>query len=652
MQMPRNQESQPAPNVVLGTAGHIDHGKSSLIKALTGTDPDRLAEEKKRGITIELGFAQLKLPNGTALGVVDVPGHEHFVRQMIAGSTGIDLALLVIAADDGIMPQTVEHLAVLRTLGVKTLVVALTKIDLVDAEWIAFVTDEIHAWLAATPYADAPIVPCSSRTGAGLDDLRAALQEAAAHTQHAKFGKLLRLPIDRVFTIKGAGTVITGTLWSGTARVGDTVEVLPQGLVSRIRSVQMHGKPVEAAPAGNRVALNLPDLKKEQIHPGDFLAAPGSLQATDRFDARLTYLDTAGSGKPLITGTRMHIAHGTREVQGRVLLMDGQKELANGASAFAQIRLEEPLPVSAGDRFVVRTWSPVSVAGGGTVLLSYPRRRTRLTPNERELLQAMEAGDTRTAVIDVVKAESQPAGSAAVARALGAERASVRALLDASVADRALVRLGAADDPDALFAAKPLRQKYVASIERALVAFHAAHPGQAGLPKAVLARQVAPHLDAAAFDALLAEAVHDGKAVVVGSQVGHPASQGAARKAQEQEAQQLLDALRAGGVAPTMPPKLFDEAGLGEGAGQHALTALVHDGRAVRIDGDFYLAADVLERCEQAVTAHLQNGGAGTVAALKDALGTSRRFAVPLLEYMDAHGVTVRSGDARTLPKQ
>ena len=647
--MPTKQESQPAPNVVLGTAGHIDHGKSSLVRALTGTDPDRLAEEKKRGITIELGFAQLKLPDGTAMGVVDVPGHEHFVRQMIAGSTGIDLALLVIAADDGIMPQTIEHLAVLRTLGVKTLVVALTKTDLVDEEWIAFVSDEIRTWLADTPYANADIVPCSSRTGAGLDELRCALQKAAARTKHSKFGRQLRLPIDRVFTIRGAGTVVTGTLWSGTARPGDVAEVLPSGLTSRIRSVQMHGQPVDAAPAGNRVALNLPDLKKEQIHPGDFLAAPDSLQPTDRFDARVTFIDTAGQGKPLPSGTRMHIAHGTREVQGRVLFMDGLKELASGQSAFAQIRLEEPLPVSAGDRCVIRTWSPVSVAGGGCVLLSYPRRRTRLTPNERELLQASESGDLQTAAIDVVKAQAQPVGAAAVARAIGTEREPVRRMLEEAVKNRKLIRLGEAGSAEATFATKSLRQRYVAGIERALVAFHAAHPGQAGLPKARLAQQVAPHLEATAFEALLGEAVHDGKAIVVGGQVGHPASQGAARKAQEQEAQTLLGALQAGGAAPTMPPKLFDEAGLGAKTGQHALTTLVRDGRAVHIAGDLYLAADALERCKQAVCVHLETGGAGTVAALKDAMGTSRRYAVPLLEYFDTQGVTVRSGDIRSL---
>lgn len=647
--MPTKQESQPAPNVVLGTAGHIDHGKSSLVRALTGTDPDRLAEEKKRGITIELGFAQLKLPDGTAMGVVDVPGHEHFVRQMIAGSTGIDLALLVIAADDGIMPQTIEHLAVLRTLGVKTLVVALTKTDLVDGEWIAFVSDEIRTWLADTPYANADIVPCSSRTGAGLDELRCALQKAAARTEHSKFGRQLRLPIDRVFTIRGAGTVVTGTLWSGTARPGDVAEVLPSGLTSRIRSVQMHGQPVDAAPAGNRVALNLPDLKKEQIHPGDFLAAPDSLQPTDRFDARVTFIDTAGQGKPLPSGTRMHIAHGTREVQGRVLFMDGLKELASGQSAFAQIRLEEPLPVSAGDRFVIRTWSPVSVAGGGCVLLSYPRRRTRLTPNERELLQASESGDLQTAAIDVVKAQAQPVGAAAVARAIGTEREPVRRMLEEAVKNRKLIRLGEAGSAEATFATKSLRQRYVAGIERALVAFHAAHPGQAGLPKARLAQQVAPHLEATVFEALLGEAVHDGKAIVVGGQVGHPASQGAARKAQEQEAQTLLGALQAGGAAPTMPPKLFDEAGLGAKTGQHALTTLVRDGRAVHIGGDLYLAADALEHCKQAVCAHLETGGAGTVAALKDAMGTSRRYAVPLLEYFDTQGVTVRSGDIRSL---
>ena len=285
--------------VVLGTAGHIDHGKSTLVQALTGEDPDRLAEEKRRGITIELGFAQLELPDGSALGVVDVPGHERFVRQMIAGSTGIDLALLCIAADDGVMPQTEEHLAVLELLGIARCVVALTKRDLVDEEWAAFMADEVRGRLAGGPYADAAVVPVSARTGEGLDELRATLAEAARGLVRAKDGSSARLPVDRAFSIKGSGTVVTGTLWSGQVAPGDELEVLPGGTRARVRSAQIHGQPVERAKAGNRVALNLAGVDTGEVRPGMLLAAPGTVEPTDRFDAWLTYLGAPGAPEAL-----------------------------------------------------------------------------------------------------------------------------------------------------------------------------------------------------------------------------------------------------------------------------------------------------------------------------------------------------------------
>ena len=635
------------PDLVLGTAGHIDHGKSSLILALTGTDPDRLAEEKKRGITIELGFAQLKLPNGRTMGVVDVPGHERFVRQMIAGSTGIDVALLVVAADDGIMPQTVEHVAVLQTLGVPRCVVALTKTDLVDEEWLLFMEDEVRAWLADTPYAEAAIVPVSNRTGDGVEDVRQAIQDACAGAEHLRAGSQLRMPIDRVFTIKGAGTVVTGTLWSGTAQAGMPIEALPSGKTSRIRSVQMHGEPVEAAPAGNRVALNLPDLAKDELHPGDFLAEPGTMAVSDRFDARFTYLDTAGHGKPLATGVRLHIAHGTREVLGRLLLADGQALLEPGASAFAQIRLEEPLALSTGDRFIARTYSPVYVAGGGLVLQAHPRRRTNLRAGEQEQLQALEHGDLQRAVELAVRQEAQPTTADEVARSIGAEDAAVRACLDAAVRDRQIVEVGTG--VPALFTTQALVQRTTAAIERALVGFHAQNPKAVGMGRAELAQACAPKMDAARFNALVDEAVRADKAVVVGNLIGHPSATGAAQAAKDQEADQLLAEMLRAGVTPPPLKYLFEQAGLGQNEGRQALTALARTGRAQRVSEELFLAADTLAGCEAAIRAHLNAGGEGTVAALKDAMGTTRKFAVPLLEYFDSHGVTKRDGDQRTL---
>jgi selenocysteine-specific elongation factor len=277
-----------APSLVLGTAGHIDHGKSSLVKALTGTDPDRLPEEKERGVTIELGFARLDLPSGRSMGVVDVPGHERFVRQMVSGATGIDVVLLVVAADDGIMPQTREHLAIIDLLGIPKGVVAVTKSDLVDADWVELVSEDVARLLEGTSIEGAPIVAVSARTGEGLDDLLAALDAVAGEAQARQAALPMRLPVDRVFTISGAGTVVTGTMWSGSAKRDDPVEVLPSGRTGRVRSVQVHSQTVEKATAGQRVAINIAGLDTGEIARGDIVAAPGTLAVTDRFDALFT----------------------------------------------------------------------------------------------------------------------------------------------------------------------------------------------------------------------------------------------------------------------------------------------------------------------------------------------------------------------------
>jgi len=309
---------------------------------LPPADPDRLAEEKQRGITIELGFARLDLPSGRSMGVVDVPGHERFVRHMVAGATGIDVVLLVIAADDGVMPQTREHLAIVDLLGIERGVVALTKADLADPEWLDLVRGEIETLLSGTSIAGAPIVACSAATGEGLDELRQALDEIAEETPSRQAALPMRLPVDRVFTIAGAGTVVTGTMWSGSARKDDPVQIYPGEREGRIRGVQVHGEPVASAHAGQRVAINVAGVDKVEISRGDILAAPGSLGVTERFDARFTYLGFPGDDKAFETGTRVHVHHGTREVLGRVLLMDAEK-LSPGESALAQVRLEEPL---------------------------------------------------------------------------------------------------------------------------------------------------------------------------------------------------------------------------------------------------------------------------------------------------------------------
>ena len=638
-------------SLILGTAGHIDHGKSTLVEALTGVDPDRLAEEKRRGITIELGFARLDLPDGTYLGVVDVPGHERFVRQMIAGASGIDLALLCIAADDGIMPQTREHLAVLQLLGIRDCVVALTKCDLVDAEWAAMVAEEVRAGLAATPYAQADIVPVSARTGFGLDDLREVLaRHARALRAESKEGPA-RLPIDRVFTIKGAGTVVTGTLWQGEVRAGDELEVFPSRAVARVRTVQVHDREVERSVAGMRTALNLVGVKADELRPGDFLATPGTLDLSDRFDARFTYLPTGTSTKPLVSGTRVHVAHGTREVLGRVLLMNGRKSIEAQAGDYVQLRLDEPLPLSRGDHFVVRSFSPVRVIGGGVVLNNHPRRRTTLKPADQALLDALARDDERAACQAAVDSFDVPIGVGDVAQITGLSPQRVAELLTPDPAAKgapAYVALG--EGANAFFARQVVVQKHLMAIENLLLDFHAKNPQATGLSKGALFQRYPHRLDEACFEALLARAVESGKAVVEKGQVSHPQAGAGARRLEEQTAAALLAALQACGAAPPTLDELFASAGVDEKRGSKALLALEGEGRAQRVGKTYCFAADALDELWSRARARLEQGPA-TAAELRDAMGTSRKYAIPLLEHFDACGLTLRQGDVRVLAR-
>ena len=637
-------------DLVLGTAGHIDHGKSSLVLALTGTDPDRLVEEKKRGITIELGFAQLKLPDGRTMGVVDVPGHERFVRHMIAGATGIDVALLVVAADDGVMPQTVEHTAVLETLGISRCVVALTKTDMVDAEWVEFMEGEVCAFLKTTPYAKAPIVPVSAKTGAGLDDLRLALQNACKGARHAHAGVAVRFPIDRAFTIKGAGTVVTGTLWSGTVHPGDTLELLPQRMPCRVRSVQRHNENVEAAHAGNRVAMNLGGVSTSDVHPGDFAATPGAIEPSDRFDARFTYLDTAKTGKPLETGVRLHVAHGTREVLGRILFCDGAQEMKPGETGTVQLRLEQKLPLSSGDHFVVRTYSPMRVAGGGTVLLAHPKRRTNLTEGERVLHEALLSHDGQAAVEAAAALMKLPFPAKTLARYLDLPQEDARAKLDAAVASGRLTRIGSEEKP--LFSPPALVRRYVSAIERALISFHAKNPTSTGMSKEELRQTSCPRADEICFDALLKEAIAGGVAVASEGLVGHPSAARSSQAAVDKAAEALSAALARAQLAPPALADLALEAGIGHPLARKAIARLEREGRAFRTSSELFFDGDAIEECKKALEKHLRNGGSGAAADLKDVMGTTRKYAIPLLERFDAIGFTVRDGNERRLGKQ
>ncbi|MDO4854740.1 MAG: selenocysteine-specific translation elongation factor [Coriobacteriia bacterium] len=632
-------------HLILGTAGHIDHGKSSLIQALTGTDPDRLAEEKKRGITIELGFAQLSLPSGRKMGVVDVPGHERFVRQMVSGATGVDLALLVIAANDGWMPQTTEHVTVLELLGVSSCVVALTKVDLVDREWIDFIRDDVANRLSASCFSQSPIIEVSSKTGEGLDNLKKAIDLTASSVQRQKESPSVRMPIDRAFTIKGAGTVVTGTLWSGTVKPDDVLSLLPGEKPCRVREIQMHDKPAKKATAGNRVALNLA-IKLDQVKPGDFLCTPGSLEASNRFDARLHYADPFGTEKPLVSGTRVHVAHGTREVLGRVLLANGQETLKPGCSALAQIRLEDPLSVSLHDRFIIRLYSPVRVIGGGVVLASHPRRRTNLSEQEQALLDALEAGNVGQTLEIQLDLASEPLTPAQLARLTGIEEPLVTPALEQLMKTKRVAQIGA----EGSHYMKPSRiMEFTSRIERELITFHAANPEATGMSKAALQQSVAPNMNPDAYELLLQESERSGKVVQSQGEVSHIEAGAGAKALEREAAAKLLGLIIADGASPRPYASLSADSGLSATLFNKAIRKLDEEGQIIRLNPETLYAASTIRQIKSALERFIKEEGPATATQLKDVMGTSRKYAIPLLEYFDKIGFTTREGDLRSL---
>ncbi len=415
-------------HIVLGTAGHVDHGKTALIKRLTGVDTDRLKEEKRRGITIELGFASLTLPDGRTLGVVDVPGHERFVRHMVAGAAGIDLVVMVIAADEGVMPQTREHLQICTLLGIKKGFVALTKIDMVDQEWLMLVREDVREFLQGTFLEGMPVVPVSSLTGEGFPELVETIARVADDLEAAADVGLFRLPVDRVFTMKGFGTVVTGTLISGRVAIGEEVEVSPVGLRAKVRGLQVHNRAVESAEAGQRTAVNLQGVDRAVIERGYLLAAPDALVASQRLDC--VYRHLAGAGRNLKNRTLVRFHTGTSEVMARIILLD-RNELEPGGEGYCQIVLEAPLAAVAGDRFVVRSSSPVTTIGGGTIVDPLPAKHKRSVEAVLEEFRVLDGGDA-AARVAVVMARSGIGGiteSRLVVRT-GIRRVELRRLLE------------------------------------------------------------------------------------------------------------------------------------------------------------------------------------------------------------------------------
>jgi selenocysteine-specific elongation factor len=628
-------------HVVVGTAGHIDHGKTSLVKALTGTDTDRLPEEKARGITIDLGFAFLEEPEGLTIEIVDVPGHERFVKNMLAGAGGIDLALLVIAADEGVMPQTREHLAICQLLHIKAGLVALSKSDMVERDWLELVRDDVTRLLQDTFLRGCPVLPVSARTGEGLAELRAGLAALARSVPTKPTDQTARLPIDRVFTVKGFGTVVTGTLTAGRLAADDRVEIYPRGLASKVRGLQVHGRAVSGAEAGQRTAVNLQGVERAAVERGDVLAPPGVLVATVLADATLELLEDAP--RPLKARDRVRFHVGTQEVMARVLLA-GRPQLEPGEAHYGRFRLEAPIVALPGDRYVIRSYSPIITIGGGSLLDIAPPRFKRKAPALLAHLDLLERGTAAEAVEEHLK-QAGPGGMRAAdlrARApFGADR--LREILEE------LQKAGAVVAVDREWyvhreASDRLRAQTLALLE----GFHAANPLRGGISREEL-RSRAGNAQERVFGQLLSALEAEGLVRSERDQV-RLASHSIRLSPEQQRVVDGLEAeYRQAGAAPPSPEEALGRLGV-KGTEKHELFhLLVADHRLVRVKESLYFHAAALQEIQDKLVAHLRARKEISPGDVKDLLGVSRKYAIPLMEYFDGQRITVRQGEKRVL---
>jgi selenocysteine-specific elongation factor len=615
---------------VIATAGHVDHGKSTLITVLTGIDPDRLREERERGMTIDLGFAWLRLSGGDEVGIVDVPGHQDFIRNMLAGVGPVDAVLLVVALDEGVMPQTREHLAILGVLGVDRGVVALTKRDLVDDEWAALARADVAAALQATPLSGAPMIEVSATAKTGLAELVAALESVLRTAPARRDLGRPRLAIDRAFTLTGFGTVVTGTLVDGAFAVGDEIEILPTAQRARIRGIQTHKHALESASPGSRVALNLSGVEKDELERGMVVVRPGTLAPVSVLSGRVEVLSSASDALAHDEAVKVHA--GTAEVMARVSLLEGPT-LDPGASGWAQLRLAAPLAVAVGDRFVIRRPSPPETLGGGAVAdISGERMRRR-----REAVAVLERRSAPTAASRLLAALEVP-------RTL--EDAGARGGLDGSERDaaaRELLESGRAVQlADALLAREAF-EALAMRIERSLAATHRRAPLRAGAPREEIRSSV--DLPPKRFSALVERMTRAGRLAERGSALALAAHVPKLTAAQESAWSRAREALAHEPLQPPSPALLESEYGLD----RELVAALAERGDLVRIGMEAVFLPDAVAGFADAVVSELASAGTITVARARDLTGSSRKHVLPLLGYLDDHGLTRRSGDDRIL---
>jgi selenocysteine-specific elongation factor len=632
--------------IVLGTAGHIDHGKTTLIKALTGVDCDRLKEEKERGITIELGFTSMVLPSGSTISIVDVPGHEKFVRHMVAGATGIDLVALVIAADEGIMLQTREHLDICKLLRVKKGLVALTKIDLVEPDWLEMVKEEIREFVRGTFLEDGAIVPLSSTTGEGLPAFVEEIDRLAQEVEERSSEGLFRLPIDRVFTIKGFGTVATGTIISGRVSVGDTLEVLPKGREAKVRGIQAHGKPVESATAGLRAGINLQGLEKATIDRGNVLALSQTLKATVALDVIFQLL--SASSKTLKNRTRIRLHLGTVEVLGRVILLE-REEVQAGEEAFLQVRLEEPITALPGDRFVVRSYSPVFTIGGGEVLDAFPSRHKRLSTHVKEEMEILHQGSEDEKLrLRLLKAGPSGLSWPELIMRSNMLPSALKSRVDHLASAGQILRFNG--DRLRYFHPQVIANLKLSCLEY-LKKFHQKNPLQPGAVKEEVKTKLPSQVDARLFNYLLSALIEE-KKIIAEKETLRLAAHTVSLKEEEKDLRKNIILLYARGkLQPPLVKEVASELRASENELKPVLQLLTKEGVLVKVKEDLYFHHQALAEMEEKLVSYLKQNKEMSPTQFKEISQVSRKFAIPLMEHFDAKKLTMRIGDKRVLRK-
>ena len=627
--------------VIVGTAGHIDHGKSSLVEALTGTNPDRLEEEKRRGITIDLGFAFLTIGD-VSFGFVDVPGHERFVRNMLAGAGGIDIVLLVVAADESIKPQTREHFDICRMLGIPRGLVAITKSDLVDAEMMDLVRLEVEEFVRGSFLEGGPVVAVSARTGAGLGALKEELLKAAKAAPEKDVRRHFRLPIDRSFATKGFGTVVTGTLMSGTVKIEDEIEIYPLRRRVRVRGLHSGGKPIQQAFAGQRTAVNLSGIDHAEVQRGMVLGAPGVFEPTRKLDARITLLCSA---KPLRNRARAHFHQGSAEAIAEIILLEGT-ELAPGSSALAQLRLDNEVVVLPEDRFILRQFSPVVTIGGGVVIDARAKRHKREDAEAVDFLETLEGGS---------REEFLTALAEATPRGLTLEEIQVRTgwleneIREVAKALAARKEIRILVEQPFLIASSGALENCSERIRNAIDEFHAANPLLPGIPKQEL-RGRAGNRRPELFEAALGELTKSGALSLPGGLVQR-AGRTIALLPEETRAKELIakEFERAGLAVPSVSAVL-EKLPVESARAQKILQLLIREGALVKVAEDFVFHRTAVARVKELIAKYRkERGDRITVVTFKDVAGISRKYAIPLLEFLDREHVTRRVGDERVI---